>query len=248
MSLAEILPKPPKVKRRHRRLHGFDEARVVAAAEKGTRLGGLTWYALRVEPQKELAAEEILKNLGYAAFVPVELKFPRLKRGSRARDKSAPGRRYPIFQGHVLCGFEGAYEGDVDPRWNEDTQLSLKHQQLPMYVLRELDSTLIRQRRMQGFIKGVYGAGGEPLIIPAKAVMTLLNISGTSIPWRKTRNPHKSYSTDFRKGDTVEIVEGAFTGHTLPILDVKGKFAEFILRFLGSEQKVKVPLAFLEAA
>lgn len=177
----------------------------------------LTWYALTVPPQKEFAAEQILRRVGYAAFAPVELKFPRARRGSRARNHEAKAKRYPLFVRYVFAGFEKAANEGV----------------IPLFELSKLN-----------IIKGVVGFGGQPLKLPGQVVKDLMQMSGQSIPWRSSPNPHKS----FRKGDRAEIVEGAFSGYTLPILEIEGQFAAFMVQFLGKQQKVKVPLRFLEAA
>lgn len=217
MSLAEHYPRPG-IKRRFRSLHGFDAARVLAAAEKGTvdlRLRGdrERWYILRVEPQKEFAAVEIIDKRGGLSFVPVEVKFPRQNRHRRrATDKQAEPKRYPIFPGYVFAAFNGV---------------------IPM-----------RQLARLYVVKGVVGIDGHPYEVPTDIIETLKAQSGKTFRRRSTPNPHKSFDV----GETVEITGGPFEGHVLPIIGVSGKMAEFFVQFLGKEQKVKVPLSFLEAA
>lgn len=215
MSLAEHYPRPG-IKRRFRSLHGFDAARVLAAAEKGTidlRLKGdrERWYILRVEPQKEFAAVEIIDKRGAVSFVPVETKFPRARHRRRAVNKAAEPKLYPIFPGYVFAGFRGV---------------------IPM-----------RQLARLYVVKGVVG-NGRPYEVPASIIETLKAQSGKTFRRRSTPNPHKSFDV----GETVEITGGPFEGHVLPIVGVSGKMAEFFVQFLGKEQKVKVPLSFLEAA
>lgn len=219
MSLAaDHLPPRPRIKRKTlRNLHGFDKARIYAAAEKGTvdlRMRGdaLRWYILRVEPQKEKAAVEIIEKRGAVAFIPVEEKFPRLKRGSRARDKKAEPKQYPIFPGYVFAGFNGV---------------------VPLYQLARLY-----------VVKGVVGFEGKAYEVPSSIIDRLKAQSGKSLPRRSTPNPHKSFDV----GETVEITGGAFEGHVLPIVGVSGKMAEFMVQFMGTTQKVKIPLNLLEAA
>ncbi|MFA5952297.1 MAG: transcription termination/antitermination NusG family protein [Hyphomicrobium sp.] len=219
MSLAEILPPPPRIKRKAlRQLHGFDAARAMAAADKGTvdlRMRGeaLRWYILRVEPQKEFAAVDIIDKRGALSFVPVEVKFPRQSRHRRrALDKQAEPKKYPIFPGYVFAAFNGV---------------------LPMHELAKLY-----------VVKGVVGLEGKPYEVPAKIIDSIKHLSGKALPRRSTPNPHKSFDV----GETVEITGGPFEGHVLPIIGVSGKMAEFFVQFLGTEQKVQVPLSFLEAA
>lgn len=218
MSLAEHLPPRPRIKPKAlRNLHGFDKARIYAAAEKGTvdlRMAGeaIRWYILRVEPQKEMAAVEIIKKRGAVAFIPVEEKFPRLKRGSRARDKKAEPKQYPIFPGYVFAGFNGI---------------------VPLYQLARLY-----------VVKGVVGFEGKPCEVPQSIIERLKAQSGKSLPRRSTPNPHKSFDV----GETVEITSGMFEGWSLPIVGISGKMAEFLVQFMGKEQKVHLPLSILEAA
>jgi len=217
MTLAEHFPRPRIKRKPFRNLHGFDRARVLAAAEKGTvnlKLSGdtLRWYILRVEPQKEFAAVEIIDKRGGMAFVPVEEKFPRLRRGSWKRDKRAAPKRYPIFPGYVFAGFNGV---------------------VPLYQLARLY-----------VVKGVVGFEGKPYEVPAAIIEGMQKLSGQTLRRRSTPNPHKSFDV----GETVEITGGPFEGWSLPIVGISGKMAEFMVQFMGKEQKVKVPLSFLEAA
>lgn len=218
MSLAEILPPRPRIKPRgYKHLHGFDRARVMAAAEKGTvdlRMRGdaLRWYILRVEPQKEKAAVEIIRKRGAVAFIPVEEKYPRLKRGSRARDKQAEPKQYPIFPGYVFAGFNGV---------------------VPLYQLARLY-----------VVKGVVGFEGKPYELQGDVIDKLQAQSGKTLPRRSSPNPHKSFDV----GETVEITSGMFEGWSLPIVGISGKMAEFLVQFMGKEQKVHLPLSILEAA
>ncbi len=218
MSLADYHPRPRIKRQALRNLHGFDRARVMAAAEKGTvdlRMRGeaIRWYILRVEPQREFAAVDIIGRRGALSFVPVEEKFPRQSRHRRrAKDKQAEPKKYPIFPGYVFAGFNGT---------------------IPM---RELSRLYV--------VRGVVGLEGKPYEVPQGIVDSLKHLSGTSLPRRSTPNPHKSFDV----GETVEITGGPFEGHVLPIVGISGDMAEFFVQFLGKEQKVSVPRKFLEAA
>lgn len=77
------------------------------------------WYVLRTQPQKEFAAEEIMRMLGLSAFVPKEPKYPRLRRGSRVRNKEAKPKLYPYFTGYLFAKFEG------DIPWHRLAQLHI---------------------------------------------------------------------------------------------------------------------------
>lgn len=58
----------------------------------------MTYYAFRVSPQKERAAEEALRKRGFDPFVPVEKRF--LRRMGKQRKKVE--RFYPLLIGYVL--------------------------------------------------------------------------------------------------------------------------------------------------
>jgi transcription antitermination factor NusG len=218
MTIAAHLPPRPRIKpKRFKHLHGFDAARALAAAERGAvnlKLPGEQerWYILKVEPQKEFAAEQIIDKRGGMSFVPVEVKYPRLSRHSKKRDKRAVPKRYPIFPGYVFAGFNG-----IIPM----------HQLARLYV-----------------VKGVVGLEGRPYEVPSSIINSLRAQSGKSLPRRSSPNPHKSFDV----GETVEITGGPFEGWSLPIVGISGTMAEFIVQFMGKEQKVKVPLQMLEAA
>ena len=62
------------------------------------------WYALKVPPQKEFAAREILRKRGLTTFIPVEKKWRR--RNKYTKEKVLI--QYPIFPRYVFTGFPKA--------------------------------------------------------------------------------------------------------------------------------------------
>ncbi|MDB5525532.1 MAG: hypothetical protein JWM58_3295 [Rhizobium sp.] len=67
----------------------------------------LTWYALITPPQKEFAAQEILKRRGIATFCPFESVWRRKSRYTT--DKHL--RHFPVMPRYVFAGFE------TEPSW-----------------------------------------------------------------------------------------------------------------------------------
>ncbi|MBL0374020.1 hypothetical protein JJB09_18525 [Rhizobium sp. KVB221] len=67
----------------------------------------LTWYALVVPPQKEFAAQEILKRRGVVTFCP----FESLWRKKSRYTKEKVLRHFPVMPRYVFAGFAG------DPSW-----------------------------------------------------------------------------------------------------------------------------------
>ena len=58
-------------------------------------------YAFWVSPQRELAAQKILRARGYDVFVPVETKFYRRKHAKKREEKT-----YPMMVGYIFIGFD----------------------------------------------------------------------------------------------------------------------------------------------
>jgi len=174
--------------------------------------GDLSWYAIQVVPQKELAAMSILKKVGVPCFVPVERKFPRKRSRHFAKGKRLELKAYPMFTSYVFAGFAG-------PTW--------------LYELSRFP-----------IVRGVVGFEGRPFRLPTEAVERLYKMSDASIPWRSAPNPHKS----FRPGDTADVIDGAYAGHRIEIRRIQGKFATFMLEFLGEKREMKTEMEFLESA
>lgn len=62
------------------------------------------WYALRTAPQREQKAKFLLRNRGFEAVVPTEVRFIRRRGNYRAAEKS-----YPLAVGYVLLKSPGIY-------------------------------------------------------------------------------------------------------------------------------------------
>lgn len=61
----------------------------------------LDWYALLVPPQKEFAAQEVLRRFGVASFCPFESAWRQRSRYTREKEL----RHYPIMPRYVFAGF-----------------------------------------------------------------------------------------------------------------------------------------------
>lgn len=59
------------------------------------------WYALRVPPQKEFVAREILKRKGVATFLPVERVWRRRNKYTKEKEL----RQFPLMPRYVFTGF-----------------------------------------------------------------------------------------------------------------------------------------------
>lgn len=70
-----------------------------------------TWYALRVQPQRELSCQRILDDLGFATFVAVSKRWEFPNRQTKARWEKREVVR-PIMPGWVFVGMN-----DWTPGW-----------------------------------------------------------------------------------------------------------------------------------
>ena len=64
-------------------------------------VGDLHWYAIRVAPQKEFAAQEILSRKGIATYCPSDRRWRKVSRYVREKEL----RDYPLVPGYVFVGF-----------------------------------------------------------------------------------------------------------------------------------------------
>jgi transcription antitermination factor NusG len=94
-----------------------------------------------------------------------------------------------------------------------------------------------------GLIMGVVGFGGVPFAIPPAAIVRMMGM-GETVPHRAAPSPHKSFAV----GQTVDVIGGAWSDRTLPIVGIDAKMAQFLIQFMGKPQLIKVPLEFLRDA
>jgi transcription antitermination factor NusG len=62
----------------------------------------LAWYVLRVQPQKEFAAERVLIDAGVIAWLPTEVRWRRACRRAKSRSKFEA----PLIWRYVFVGFQ----------------------------------------------------------------------------------------------------------------------------------------------
>ncbi len=66
----------------------------------------LTWYAIRVRPQKDSVAQALLERRGYDVIVPTVMRMRRSNHRCRAK-RPSPSL---VMPGYVLVGFNGDYD------------------------------------------------------------------------------------------------------------------------------------------
>lgn len=69
----------------------------------GSLVDKLDWYALTVPPQKEFAAQEIMRRRGFTTFCPFESLWRRKSRFTKEKEL----RHYPLMPRYLFVGFDG---------------------------------------------------------------------------------------------------------------------------------------------
>lgn len=81
----------------------------------GTLVESLDWYALTVPPQKEFAAQEIMKRRGFTTFCPFESLWRRKSKYTSEKEL----RHFPLMPRYLFVGF------DDQPSWFEVFRIPL---------------------------------------------------------------------------------------------------------------------------
>ncbi len=92
-------------------------------------------------------------------------------------------------------------------------------------------------------VQGVVGFGDGPIRIPDHAIASLKRISGHMIATR-----HQPVHKSFVPGDKVEIIDGPFRGHVVPVLGINGKKAKVLHALFGANMELTISTDSLEAA
>lgn len=185
---------------------------------------GCSWYALRVDPQKEFMLggrydingewfDGVLQRKGYnQVFVPTETKFRKtLRKGRRV---SIPVV-YPLFTSYIFIG--GAF--------------SWQH--------------LLAENHIQGVV-GFPGEAGErkPAPISESEMEKLRAMSGGLVPHRRSVNTHRA----FRVGESAAIAVGPFAHQIVQIAGLHGTKARVFLNLFNITREVEVDLDMLDVA
>jgi transcription antitermination factor NusG len=73
----------------------------MAAAKAEEAAKAHYWYALRVPPQKEFVAREILKRKGLTTFLPVEKRWRKRNKYTKVKEL----RQFPLAPRYIFTGF-----------------------------------------------------------------------------------------------------------------------------------------------
>lgn len=98
----------------------------------------------------------------------------------------------------------------------------------------------------QGLIQSVMSVNGMPRAIPRAE---LLDFLGRAVPELTAPNVHRFMPSrhEYSVGDHVEVLQGAFSGHTVEVTEIKGQHASVLCDVLGAMRPVTVRLDNLAA-
>lgn len=155
------------------------------------------WFALKVAPGREFAAERVLRDDGFDVFVPLKhvegkAKFvtSRHPAGPRDRQKRVTAFARPLLAGYVFIGFDR-----FDVPW-----------------------LLVHRFRM---IIGVIADGNEPYAFPEHVVRWL--VLNTSRPIRVQYFNEKLGRKRKRKRPNAEITGGPYQGQHVRMVKIEGE-------------------------
>lgn len=183
--------------------------------------GERAWYALRTPALKERYAEHILRQAGFAAFVPVERRWVRVSRRARRRYR----RPFQMIPRYVLVGFEG------QPPWHKVGALRVTQGVVGWAKPFKRGSELIEP---------------GPILIPHKVVAALIEVSRED-PADSQAMPVGGYQT-LQVGQQARVAEGPFASFPAFIAEIVGGDARIEVQIFGHATPAWIPLDALDPA
>jgi transcription antitermination factor NusG len=186
-------------------------------------LAALSWYGITTRAGAEFAVEAMLERSGLVALVPMRKVFRKVNRYAKRKQAVA----FPIMPRYVIIGFAmsemvwSTATGQFEAPWRQRV-LDLPIPVVPVGIEEEtpwrMDGVKVAE-----FLK----RNGQ---ITAADVERYMRTHG-----------------EFGEGDTVDIIEGPFSGYSGKVHVISGAEAKVLLPLFGNaEQDVRVPLANLE--
>jgi hypothetical protein len=173
------------------------------------------WYVLRVLPQKEYWAAELLRKQGYVTYVPTEVRAH--KRASYSRGKAEFA--VPILPGLVFAGFP------QDPVWYDVTRNPLLIG--PISLTSDGEPTRISILRLLEFFSGVPDG-----CLVREGRLRLIHIPGRS-PVRSLDTRVKTISAR-RREEAAKRTRKA--NNASPVQRPPARYADFLSRFVHGGQ------------
>ncbi len=178
-----------------------------------------TWYALRVESQKEIVISQILRRMHYMAVTPTESvwRFTPKKRRSTEKVREKVRKDYPIMYGYVLI----AFPEQVEPNW---------------FNLLSLD-----------IIRSVVSFEGRPMQLDTREVEETLRQWGAGLTAPTIQKFMRTHA-EYQVGDTVKVFAGGMDGLQGKVVEITGAEARVLMQLMSSEHVVSVPTQACEKA
>lgn len=96
-------------------------------------------------------------------------------------------------------------------------------------------------------VSGVVGRQGEPMLIPAKAVASLIRRTGGGLNAPAVQRYMRTHH-EFTVGQTVEVIDGPFEGRKVPVVEIRGHCAVVLFEMFNIEQEIEIDMEILQAA
>jgi transcription antitermination factor NusG len=179
-----------------------------------------TWYVLRTAPLKERTAEHILREAGFAAFVPIERRWVRVSRHARRRRP----RAFNAMPRYVLVGCDGP---------------------MPWHRLRELRVTQGALGSGMPFKRDGRTVWPEPMTIPQKTVNHWI-LASCEDPLAKSGSLPVGGHTTLQVGQEARVGDGPFASFSAVIQKIEGADAYAEVQIFGRATPVWIPLDALD--
>lgn len=96
-------------------------------------------------------------------------------------------------------------------------------------------------------ISSAVGINGEPRRLDSVGMSNLITKWANGIQ-RPKEEQHMQTGKEFHAGDVVRIVDGPFSGMTVPVHEIRGREARIFLGLFGAQHEVEISTWMLEAA
>jgi len=177
------------------------------------------WYCLLVEPQKEILARNVLVELGFNAYLPVEIRIPQINK-RRGKPKSF------VYVRHApALGARYLFIGVAGP--------------LPVFKLRRIHF-------ISGVLCRKYDGVTMPAQMTEEAMTRVRSVDQVTGAMPVPRKTSLDTRRTFAAGDNVTAVKGPLCGNSFKIVEFQGHQAIVKAKFLGGEHLVAVALRHLE--
>jgi len=188
---------------------------------------GLFWYAFLVPAQKEYTAAHILTRRGAVTYVPTHTRFRRRNRYAKRKEEFA----FPVAPRYVFAGFRHP------PEWYWLFQLPL--------ILAVVGINGTPKSMLNNKLAEFMGATPNGKLKLAEGERSI-EVEGRRPLRAPKEQRHMRTHREFKAGDEVDIVDGAYRDRKVIVREITGHMAKILMPLFGAEREVEVPLENLE--